>query len=98
MEATLKVPGISFAEWGPGDMALSHGYHSAQQPPRPPELEAARTRVRDACFANGIKFLDGGPPETVADRIDEGVMIAGSLEATAQVGRVHTNRADIMSV
>jgi len=98
VESTLRVPGISFAEWGPGDMALSHGYHSAQQPPRPPELEAARTRIRDACFANGIKFLDGGPPETVAARIDEGVMIAGSLEATAETGRAHTKRSKVMPI
>ncbi|MBT6681035.1 MAG: hypothetical protein HOB07_03175, partial [Chloroflexi bacterium] len=98
VEATMKVPGISFAEWGPGDMALSPGYRSAQQPPRPPELEAARTRVRDACFANGVKFLDGGPPETVAARIDEGVMIAGSLEATAETGRAHTKRTDVMPI
>ncbi|MDA1257843.1 MAG: aldolase/citrate lyase family protein [Chloroflexi bacterium] len=98
VESTLRVPGIAFAEWGPGDMALSHGYKSSQPKPRPAELEAARTRIRDACFANGVKFLDGGGPEDVAERIDEGVMIAGSLEATAAAGRAHTNRSEVMPV
>ncbi|MCH7592959.1 MAG: hypothetical protein IIB27_00410 [Chloroflexi bacterium] len=98
VESTLRVPGIAFAEWGPGDMALSHGYRSAQPKPRPPELEAARTRIRDACFANGIKFLDGGGPEDVTERIDEGVMIAGSREDTAEAGRAHTKRSEVMPV
>ncbi|MCH8236037.1 MAG: hypothetical protein IIC29_07920 [Chloroflexi bacterium] len=98
VESTLRVPGIAFAEWGPGDMALSHGYKSAQPKPRPPELEAARTRIRDACFANGIKFLDGGGPEDVTERIDEGVMIAGSREDTAEAGRAHTKRSEVMPV
>ena len=25
VEVTTRVPGISFAEWGPGDMSMSYG-------------------------------------------------------------------------
>ena len=32
VEATARVPGIAFAEWGPGDMALSHGYIDRDDP------------------------------------------------------------------
>src|SRR5437763_2973437 len=33
VERTLQVPGIAFAEWGPGDMGLSFGYRQAPRNP-----------------------------------------------------------------
>ncbi|MFN8523875.1 MAG: aldolase/citrate lyase family protein [Chloroflexota bacterium] len=93
-EATLRVPGLAFAEWGPGDMGMSFGYADNHDPPYPPEMWAARNRVFAAVKASGIKFLEAVSPENVADRIDEGVRIcAGSSGlAAAEIGRKHSGR------
>ncbi|HRW09393.1 MAG TPA: aldolase/citrate lyase family protein, partial [Caldilineaceae bacterium] len=48
IEEILSVPGIGFAEMGPGDLSMSLGYK--QRPiPLPPEMAAVRERVRSAC-------------------------------------------------
>ncbi len=52
-----KVPGLSFAEWGPGDMGMSFGYESAHDPPYPAELNAAREHIKKACDDSGLFFL-----------------------------------------
>ncbi|HXF62645.1 MAG TPA: aldolase/citrate lyase family protein, partial [Caldilineaceae bacterium] len=52
-EATTRVPGLAFAEWGPGDMGMSFGYRDAHDPPYSPEMEAAMARVKAACDAAG---------------------------------------------
>src|SRR5919206_4478966 len=44
-EEILAVPGLGFAELGPGDLGLSLGYTSLQRRPYPPEMERARARV-----------------------------------------------------
>jgi 4-hydroxy-2-oxoheptanedioate aldolase len=44
-EAVAAVPGIAFAEWGPGDMGMAMGYPDAHDPPYPPDMAAARNRV-----------------------------------------------------
>ena len=97
VELTTMVPGISFAEWGPGDMAMSFGYRRAPRDPHPPELQEARNRVFAACKAAGVRFLEGFTANTAPQRIDEGVRICGvggpHGEQTAAVGRAHTNRA-----
>ncbi len=86
------VPGIAFAEWGPGDMAFSFGYKNVPDTPYPEEIRGARTQVMNACKTMTIAFLDGVAPENVIDKIEEGVKIcSGSLEA-AEIGRKHTNR------
>jgi 4-hydroxy-2-oxoheptanedioate aldolase len=51
------VPGLAFAEWGPGDMGISFGYADAHDPPYPPELEAARLAIKAACDEHGLMFL-----------------------------------------
>ncbi|MCH7907212.1 MAG: hypothetical protein IIC92_05355 [Chloroflexi bacterium] len=56
-EFTAAVPGISFAEWGPGDMGMSYGYSDAHDPPYPEEVDRARLTVRAACDKAGIRFL-----------------------------------------
>jgi 4-hydroxy-2-oxoheptanedioate aldolase len=92
VEQTLTVPGIAFGEWGPGDMHMSFGIKRDRSKPLDPRLVEARTRVRDACKANGIAFLDSCTPENVIEKIDEGVrVIAGHCEV-AQVGRSYTKR------
>ncbi len=92
VEATLKVPGICFAEWGPGDMGMSFGYPDRHDPPYPPEMEQARARVLAACKANGIFFLNQVRPDTVTAMIDEGVMIGAGNQEAAEIGRRYTKR------
>jgi 4-hydroxy-2-oxoheptanedioate aldolase len=43
-EQNLKIPGIAFAEWGPGDMSLSLGVLGPNAE-RDPRMQAARTRI-----------------------------------------------------
>ena len=71
----MRVPGIAFAEWGPGDMALSHGYVDREDPSYAEASANARTRIKAACDAENIAFLDGVTPDNVAERIDSGVRI-----------------------
>ena len=92
IEAILSVPGIGFAEMGPGDLSLSLGY---RHPPRPlpPEMEAVRERVKAACQANGVAFLEGATPEDIREKIEAGVrVVAGQREETALVGRAYSRR------
>ena len=95
VESTTRVPGIAFAEWGPGDMAMSFGYKEGMQDPRPPELQEARDRIFTACKAAGLAFLDGMTPENAGQKIGEGVRISsgGALgEETAKAGRTYAKR------
>jgi 4-hydroxy-2-oxoheptanedioate aldolase len=92
-EEILSTPGLGFAELGPGDLGLSLGYTSWQRRPYPPEMEAARTRVFAACRKNKLAFLEGATPETIAQRLDEGVrVISGHDPETAKRGRIHQKR------
>ena len=91
-EASAGVPGIAFAEWGPGDMGFSFGLPDAHDPPYTVEMAGAQARVKNACESAGVAFLDGANPENVAQRIDEGVKILSAGEETAEIGRKHTNR------
>ncbi len=93
-DSILAVPGIGFAELGPGDLGLSLGYAELQRFPYPAEMREARDRVFAACRRNGIAYLEAATPETVAARIDEGVrVIAGNREDTARAGRAHHRRS-----
>lgn len=95
VEASTRVPGISFAEWGPGDMGMSLGFADNHDEPYPPEMEEARSRVLAACKAAKIAFLNTTRPDDVVKRIEEGVMVGaasrGGQEA-AEIGRRHTGR------
>ncbi len=92
-EEILSVPGIGFAEMGPGDLGLSLGYVKVPRDPYPAEMLAARERVFAACRKNGVNFLEGATPENIAAKIDEGVrVIAGHREDTARAGRAHSKR------
>ena len=87
----LKVPGIAFAEMGPGDLSMSMGFYP--RPAKlPPEMVAARERVKNACKENGIAFLSGGSAEDLESRIDEGMRISGASEEIATAGRAYTKR------
>jgi 4-hydroxy-2-oxoheptanedioate aldolase len=91
-EQCLKVPGIGFAEMGPGDLSMSLGY-KVRPNPLPKEMVEARDRVKNACKENGIAFLSGCTEETIKERIDEGVRIASSgKEEVAKIGREYSKR------
>ncbi len=92
-EAILAVPGLAFAEMGPGDLGLSLGYTTLQLDPYPPELQEARARVFAACKKNGIAYLESCTPANIVSRLDEGVrVIAGQRQDTATLGRAHQKR------
>jgi 4-hydroxy-2-oxoheptanedioate aldolase len=90
-EENLKVPGIGFAEWGPGDMALSLGVRGPGAE-RDPRMVAARARVFAACKANGIFFLNSMNPGNVIEMIREGVMVGPASPEAAEIGRKYTKR------
>jgi len=94
VEASTRVPGIAFAEWGPGDMGMSMGYPDQHDEPYPPEMQAARARVLAACKAAGVAFLEQVTPANVLARIAEGVRIGTGRQAreAAEVSRRHTGR------
>ena len=95
-EAVAAVPGVAFAEWGPGDMGMSFGHADAHDPPYPAEMLAARARVLAACRANNLAFLEMVTPENVVSQLGEGVMIGAGrqAEAAAAIGRRHSNRPE----
>ena len=105
VEKTFAVPGIAFAEWGPGDMAMSlNGLSFYPDPPVPrateysvpasiaPNVREARLRVAAACKASGVGLLDTAIPETVVDSIKLGAKVIECAEKTALVGREFTKR------
>lgn len=93
IEEILSVPGLGFAEMGPGDLSLSLGYFHVPRP-FPPEMQEVRQRVRAACQKHGLAFLESAGPDDVVAKIDEGArIIAGHREDVAQIGRAHTRRA-----
>ena len=92
VEATVRVPGIAFAEWGPGDMALSHGHFDRSEPSYEEDSANARTCVKAACDAENIAFLDGATSDNIAEKIDSGVRVPSCGEEVANIGRKHTNR------
>ncbi len=92
-EEILAVPGLGFAELGPGDLGLALGYRSVPRDPYPPEMKAARERVFAACRKNRVPFLETCSPENVVAKLEEGVrVIAGHREETAKIGRAHQRR------
>lgn len=93
-EASTQVPGIAFAEWGPSDMRMTFGYDTVRtrENTEEGELRAARDQVFAACKAANIGFLDAVYPDTVEDKIAEGVTFPAGNEESAIVGRKYTKR------
>ena len=92
IEEIFAVPGIGFAEMGPGDLSISLGYRR-RPPEMPPEMQEASERVQAACQANGVAFLQPASVENVTARIDAGVRVMGGHDPeTARVGRAYTKR------
>ena len=95
VEESLRVPGIAFAEWGPGDMGMSLGFPDNHDEPFPPAMLEARARVLAACRANRVAFLNTVYARDVTTRIDEGVRFCGGPDGqtAAEIGRAYTRRA-----
>jgi len=89
-DANTKIPGVAFAEWGPGDMAFSLGVKSGAV--NAPQMQAARSKVLAATKAQKIFFLNSVNADNVVDMIKEGVMIGAANERAAEVGRKFTKR------
>jgi 4-hydroxy-2-oxoheptanedioate aldolase len=86
-EKTTRVPGIAFAEWGPGDMGFWLLGPGANQ--NAPVMQQARSRVFQATRDAKIFFLNACTNANVVDMIKEGVMICtGGYEE----GRKFTKR------
>lgn len=93
IEEILAVPGIGFAEMGPGDLSISLGYRRRPLP-MPPEMQEASERVQAACEANGVAFLQPATADNVVEKIDAGVrVIGGHSPETATIGRAYSKRA-----
>ncbi len=91
-EASVGVPGIGFAEWGPGDMSMSYNV-SRGSGQMPQVLVDARARVFAATKKAGIPFLNQMNAQNIEQMIDEGVRIGSNPGAeVADRGRRYTNR------
>ena len=98
VETSVRVPGIAFAEWGPGD----HGFYLLGRPgtyqgggETAPQMAAVRRRVLEATKAAGVKFLNGCDEQNVIDQLKDGVMICtGGDSPAADKGRAYTKRTD----
>jgi 4-hydroxy-2-oxoheptanedioate aldolase len=90
-ETNSKVPGIAFAEWGPGDMAYSLGVKNGPGP-MPPLMQAARAKVFAATKASKIFFLNSMNADNVVDMIKEGVMVGPASQQAAEIGRKFSKR------
>jgi 4-hydroxy-2-oxoheptanedioate aldolase len=98
VETSVRVPGIAFAEWGPGD----HGFYLLGRPgtytgggESAPHMAAVRRRVLDATKAAGIRFLNACNENNVIDQLKDGVMICtGGDTPAADKGRAFTKRTD----
>lgn len=83
---TAAVPGVAFAEWGPADMSMSHGYRGFLSDIESPEIKAARLRVFDACQKAGIFFLEGCSESDLAEKLASGTRIFSGTERLKQLG------------
>src|SRR5207249_1713802 len=74
-EQIVAVPGLGFAEMGPGDLGLSLGYVTVPRDPYPQEMRHARERVFAACRKHRIAFLETAAPESIIAKLNEGVRV-----------------------
>ena len=92
-EQILSVPGIGFAEMGPGDMSMSMKIKRVPGTEPDQRIKDASLRVKKAFERNGVRFLETGTPDSIKSVIDSGArVIAGQSEEAASIGRKYTNR------
>ena len=102
--ASLAVPGIAFAEWGPTDNNYwLNGFDglpldgSRFDPAKFPKLIAVRKKIRDLCRQKRIVFLNASSPTPgdfnyVIDQIRDGTKFMPATEETAIMAREYTKR------
>lgn len=99
-ESIVRVPGLSFAEWGPRDTSYANdhldvAFDYGRKPGvvQPPVLMAAAKRVIRASKEAGLHILDNARPEDLAQQLDAGIdIIAGGIPEVAEIGRKRTQR------
>lgn len=84
---TTAVPGVAFAEWGPADMSMSHGFRGVPEDFERREIQAARQRVFDACKAADIAFLDSCTEDNLAAQLGAGVRIVPGTPVLKELAR-----------
>jgi 4-hydroxy-2-oxoheptanedioate aldolase len=98
-EKTTRVPGIAFAEWGPGDQSFflvgpptSSGRGDGTREAHP-AMQKVRARVFKAAKDAKLFFLNSCNEQNVIDMLKEGVMICTSGDSpAAEKGRQFTKR------
>src|SRR5688572_1256277 len=99
-ESIVRVPGLSFAEWGPRDTSYATGhldvaFDYGRKPGvvQPPELVAAAQRVIRASKEAKLHILDNAQKEDILPQLAAGMtIIAGGVPEVAEIGRKHTKR------
>jgi 4-hydroxy-2-oxoheptanedioate aldolase len=96
-EKTTRVPGLAFAEWGPGDQSffLLGAPTTREDSIREshPAMQKVRTKVFQATKGAKLYFLNACNERNVIDMLKEGVMICtGGDTAAAEKGRQFTKR------
>lgn len=94
---TTRVPGIGFAEWGPGDQSFflvgppeGDGRGARENHPA---MKAIRTRIFKEVKAANLFFLNSCNESNVLDMLKEGVMICtGGDTPAADKGRAFSKR------
>jgi 4-hydroxy-2-oxoheptanedioate aldolase len=84
LEETSKVPGLSFGESGPSDMALSMGIRTSD-----PRMKDVLDKILAVAKLHDLAW-EGISKNDVVDKIKEGYRIGFGLEA-AEIGRKYTN-------
>ena len=94
-EKTTRVPGLAFAEWGPGDQSFFLVGRPTEGGVREshPEMQKIRTRIFKAAKDAKLYFLNACNEQNVVDMLKEGVMICtGGDTPAADKGRQFTKR------
>jgi 4-hydroxy-2-oxoheptanedioate aldolase len=94
---TTRVPGIGFAEWGPGDQSFflvgPPTGNSRGDRENHPAMKKMRERIFKEVKAANLFFLNACSEENVIDMLKEGVMICtGGETPAAEKGRQFTKR------
>ena len=92
-DQNLSVPGIAFAEWGPGDMSMSLGVPGAGgRGQMPAVMVQARAKILAACKAHKVFFLNSMNPKDIIDQLKDGVMLGPASPEATEIGRKYTKR------
>ena len=101
VDEIAAVPGIAFAEWGPGDMGMSYGLPDAHDPPYPEIMDQAREKIKTALKKNNKVFYSSwndfsmNPEKRIKYIIEElgsGMVGGPDIVEMASEGRKLTDR------